>query len=230
MTLSEFFSGWCERYALQVRESSFERKMQVVQHLAPFMGLFLDQIRADEVEDAIAGVANRSPRQAQLALAALKQVLRSAQERGHVVDGGVLRVKRPRVEEREPRFLSWAEVDELAAACTEGRLIVVACLTGLRQGELFALRDSDLDFDAGAVLVTRAARAVVPSIERRLGKACAARTYLRSRDRHCGSSCWHGSRLRGDWSSRVRRVESGSGTTSWLGCFGRRYDASGSTG
>jgi integrase len=176
VTLSEFFSGWCERYALQVRESSFERKMQVVQHLAPFMGLFLDQIRADEVEDAIAGVANRSPRQAQLALAALKQVLRSAQERGHVVDGGVLRVKRPRVEEREPRFLSWAEVDELAAACTEGRLIVVACLTGLRQGELFALRDSDLDFDAGAVLVTRAARR--GAVDRTKTRQSVRRAYL----------------------------------------------------
>jgi integrase len=40
---------------------------------------------------------------------------------------------------------------------SEERLIVVACLTGLRQGELFALRDSDVDFDASAVVVTRAA-------------------------------------------------------------------------
>jgi integrase len=158
VTLNEFFGGWRERYAHQVRESSFERKMQAVPHLAAFMGLFLDQIRAADVEDEIASVANRSPRQAQLALAALKQVLRNAQERGHVVDGGVLRIKPPRVEEREPRFLSWSEVEELAAACTESRLILLACLTGLRQGELFALRDSDVDLEAGAVVVTRAAR------------------------------------------------------------------------
>ena len=138
MTLGEFFEGWRERYAQQVRLSSFERKMQAVR-IGPFMGLYVDQVRAAEVEDGIAAVAKRSPRQAQLALAALKQVLRNAQERGHVVDDAVLRIKPPRVEEREPRFLSWSEVEELAAACTEDRLIVLACLTGLRQGELLAL-------------------------------------------------------------------------------------------
>lgn len=157
VTLQEFFEGWCERYALQVRASTFERKLQAAAHLRPFMGLHLDQVRADDVEDAVAGVAKRSPRQAQLALAALKQVLRNAQERGHVVDGAVFRIKPPRVEEREPRFLSWSEVEHLAAACTEERLIVVACLSGLRQGELFALRDSDVDLDAGVVVVSRAA-------------------------------------------------------------------------
>lgn len=157
VTLGEFFEGWRERYAQQVRLSSFERKMQAVPHIRPFMGLYVDQVRAAEVEDGIAAVAKRSPRQAQLALAALKQVLRNAQERGHVVDDAVLRIKPPRVEEREPRFLSWSEVEELAAACTEDRLIVLACLTGLRQGELLALRDSDVDFDGSAVLVTRAA-------------------------------------------------------------------------
>jgi integrase len=158
VTLSEFFAGWRERYAHQVRESSFERKLQAVPHLAPFMGLFLEHVRAADVEDAIAGVAKRSPRQAQLALATLKQVLRNAQERGHVVDEAVLRIRPPRLEEREPRFLRWPEVEELAAACTEERLVVVACLTGLRQGELFALRDSDVDFETGAIVVTRAAR------------------------------------------------------------------------
>lgn len=157
VTLGEFFEGWRERYAHQVRASSFERKMQAVPHLRPFMGIYVDQVRAADVEDGITGVAKRSPRQAQLALAALKQVLRNAQERGHVIDDAVLRIKPPRVEEREPRFLSWSEVEELAAACTEERLIVLACLTGLRQGELFALRDSEVDVDAGAVVVTRAA-------------------------------------------------------------------------
>lgn len=158
VSLSEFFASWRERYAHQVRESSLERKLQVVPHLAPFMGLFLDQVRAAEVEDAIAGVAKRSPRQAQLTLAALKQVLRNAQERGHVVDEAVFRIKPPRLEERDPRFLSWSEVEDLAGACTEERLVVVACLTGLREGELFALRDSDVDFEAGSVSVTRSAR------------------------------------------------------------------------
>ncbi len=119
VTLVEFFDGWRDRYAQQVRPSSFDRKIQATPHLRPFLGLYLDQIRAAEVEDVITGVAKRAPRQAQLALAALKQILRNAQERGHVVDDAVLRIKPPRVEEREPRFLTWSEVEELAAACAE---------------------------------------------------------------------------------------------------------------
>jgi integrase len=41
------------------------------------------------------------------------------------------------------------------AYCTEPRLIMVAALTGLRLGELAALRDEDLDLDAPALTVRR---------------------------------------------------------------------------
>src|SRR5690349_7779757 len=41
--------------------------------------------------------------------------------------------------------------------CVEERLVVLACLTGLRQGELFALRDTDVDLDAAVLTVTRSA-------------------------------------------------------------------------
>ena len=48
------------------------------------------------------------------------------------------------------RFLTWPEVEELAAATVEpyGRLVQLAALTGLRQGELFALRDRSVDLHA----------------------------------------------------------------------------------
>jgi integrase len=221
VTLAEFFEGWRERYAHQVRASSFERKMQAVPHVRPFMGLYVDQVRAADVEDGIAGVAKRSPRQAQLALAALKQMLRNAQERGHVVDDAVLRIKPPRVEEREPRFLSWSEVEELAAACIEDRLIMLACLTGLRQGELFALRDSDVDFEAGAVVVTRAAH-----------RGTAVRTKTRQSVRRAYLSGLAKQAIREQLLARKPNegrlifpspsAAFGSGITSWRACSGRR--------
>lgn len=92
-------------------------------------------------------MANRSPRQAQLALGALKQVFETRRSADTSSTGEFFGSSLPRVEEREPRFLSWSEVEELAAACTEGRLILVACLTRLRQGELFALCDSSVDLE-----------------------------------------------------------------------------------
>ena len=47
------------------------------------------------------------------------------------------------------RFLEWPEVEELATATPEpyNRLVQVAALTGLRQGELFALGARSVDLD-----------------------------------------------------------------------------------
>jgi integrase len=53
------------------------------------------------------------------------------------------------------RFLEWAEVEELAAntAAPYGNMVMLAALTGLRQGELFALRDRNVDVDAKILIV-----------------------------------------------------------------------------
>jgi len=62
----------------------------------------------------------------------------------------------------EIRFLTRAEVDSLAKAAVEGEhqaldraLYVMAAMTGLRQGELIALRWQDVDRDARRVRVRR---------------------------------------------------------------------------
>ena len=39
-----------------------------------------------------------------------------------------------------------------------GNLVVFACLTGLRQGELFALRDRAVDLARSSIVVERSAR------------------------------------------------------------------------
>jgi integrase len=95
------------------------------------------------------------PRQAELALRLLKQILANAKERGHLVDDGVFRVKAPRRQAQEMRFLEWAEVEELAAntAAPYGNMVMLAALTGLRQGELFALRDRNVDLDAKVLII-----------------------------------------------------------------------------
>ena len=114
-TLGEFAAGWLDRYALRVRASTLERAHEVRQHLEVFAAYPLDEIRPAAVEDHIAALAKRAPRQAELALRLLKQMLANAKERGHLVDDGVFRVKAPRREPHEMRFLGWGEVEELAA-------------------------------------------------------------------------------------------------------------------
>src|SRR5262249_25910940 len=71
------------------------------------------------------------------------------------VDPAVFHVRVARPVEREPRFLTWKEADDLASWMPEyvSRVVPIAILTLLRRGEIFALRDGDVDFDAGAVAV-----------------------------------------------------------------------------
>src|SRR5215210_6523073 len=149
-TLGEFVAGWLDRYALRVRPSTLARVRQVLPHLEVFAHVALDEIRPAAVEDHVATLARRAPRQAELALRVLKQELANAKERGHLVDEGVFRVKAPRRDQREMRFLEWDEVEELAAntSAPYGNMVMLAALTGLRQGELFALRDRNVDLEA----------------------------------------------------------------------------------
>src|SRR5712691_10377018 len=158
-TLAEFVAGWLERYALRVRPSTLARVRQVLPHLDPFRSVALDEIRPAAVEDHVAALAPHAPRQAELALRVLKQVLGNAKERGHLVDEGVFRVKAPRRDPKEMQFLNWDDVEELAAntAAPYGNMVLLAALTGVRQGELFALRDRSIDLDALTVQVEHGA-------------------------------------------------------------------------
>src|SRR6266542_3600282 len=157
--LGEFAAGWLDRYALRVRPSTLARVRDVLPHLDAFRPFALDEIRPAAVEDHVAALAHRAPRQAELALRVLKQVLANAKERGHVIDEGVFRVKAPRRDQPEMRFLDWDEVEELAAntVVPYGNLVLLAALTGLRKGELFALRDRNVDLDAMTVQVEHGA-------------------------------------------------------------------------
>ena len=156
---SAFLDGWLERFEQRVRPSTYGRGVQALRTVRDLGRWRVHEIRAAEVEDRITAVGRRAPRQASIALQLLKQVFRSAQQRGHRVDAAIFEVRAPRHEEREPRFLMWSEVERLASYCAEGRLVVFAALTGLRQGEVFGFRRSDLDLASRIVRVERSSRA-----------------------------------------------------------------------
>jgi integrase len=58
------------------------------------------------------------------------------------------------------RILDWGEIERLAYETVEpyGNLVRFACLTGLRQGELFTLRDRALDLARRTIVVKAGAR------------------------------------------------------------------------
>lgn len=128
---------------------------EVFAKLEPLNDLPFERVRAPLVEDLMAELAGRTPRRAEMALALLKRILRSAEARGQVVDPAVFHVRVARPEEREPRFLTWDEAEEVrswmpAHVC---RVVPIAILTMLRRGELLGLRDTDIDFEHGAITI-----------------------------------------------------------------------------
>ncbi len=77
--------------------------------------------------------------------------MRSAASRS--VDRTVYGIRIARVEEREPRFLTWDEVLELQSWIPEyvSRIAPLAVLTMLRRGEILGLRDADVDLSIGSI-------------------------------------------------------------------------------
>jgi integrase len=159
-TFGEFKGTWLAAYERRSRPASVASVKASLAHLEHLDNRLIEAITAADVERQVTALARSTPRRAQLVLRVAKQVLRDAGERGQVVDAAILRLKPPRATEAERRFLSWREVEWLACETEDpyGNLIRFACLTGLRQGELFALRDRSIDV-AGRTLLVEASAA-----------------------------------------------------------------------
>ena len=124
-------------------------------YLAPLDDVALERIHRPLVEDLLADVATHAPRRAEMSLTLLKRVLKWAEERGQQVDRAIYGIRLAKADEREPRFLTWEEAEELQSWMPEyvRRIVPVAILTMLRRGEMHALRDQDVDFATGSIAV-----------------------------------------------------------------------------
>ena len=135
-------------------------------HLAPYFGeRALDRIDTRQVEQFIAsmlrsGLAAKSVRNY---LAVLGSIFELAIKRGWATENPVKRAEKPEITPcNEIRFLTLEELEALLRAVPddtlgsiEGTLYLTAAMTGLRQGELFALRWLDVDWLASKVGVRR---------------------------------------------------------------------------
>jgi integrase len=157
----DYATAWLARFErgaagrVRPRPGTAAMTREVFAKLEPLNDLPLERVRAPLVEDLMAELAGRTPRRAEMALALLKRILRSAEARGQVVDPAVFHVRVARPEEREPRFLTWDEAEEVRSWMPEHvcRVVPIAILTMLRRGELLGLRDADIDFEHGAITI-----------------------------------------------------------------------------
>jgi integrase len=134
-------------------------------HLVSNLGVQpLDRATPEQVEELIAAMRRngKGAKTIQNAVTLLYQVFEFGKRKGWCEANPCERVDRPQVEQNaDIRFLEMEEVEALLAAVpaddhlgpTDRALYLTATMTGLRQGELLALRWRDIDWPAGRVRV-----------------------------------------------------------------------------
>lgn len=159
-TVAEYLATWHEGRRPQIRSRSWDREGEHVRlHLAPLLGKFrLSRLRPDDVQRAYGqliaqGLAPATVRRVHNVLhAALEQAVRWRRLQTNVA--GL--VAAPRIPRREMTALSPEQARQLLETVRGDRLealFVVALTTGMRQGELLALRWECVDLDAGCARV-----------------------------------------------------------------------------
>lgn len=158
----EFAEKWLADYAkISVKPSTYSSYCDIFRlHLTPHLGhLLLSRVApvciqvlvARKLEDGL------SPKSVVNMLVPLKEMYRHAREWGYVQHDPTLAVKRPRIEHEEMDFLTHAEIRKFLEAVRPEfhTLFLTAILTGMRRGELLALKWGDIDWQSGQICVRR---------------------------------------------------------------------------
>jgi integrase len=144
---------WSERYwatVTNLRPSTLARDESYVKnHILPAFGCApLGSINRLDIQVWVSDLAGRrAPATVHKAHQILSKMLRAAVDSGYLQSNPCERVQLPRIERREMRFLTPTEVSKLTDSI-DGRyraLVLTAAHTGLRIGELLALRGGHVD-------------------------------------------------------------------------------------
>jgi integrase len=169
MTVGQWLTQWIEDARNTVTRKTHERYAGIVtQHLVPALGtLQLAKLAPVHVQgfysDALSsgrldGKGGLSPQTVVHFGRVLNLAMKRAKKLRLIASNPVEDATPPKVEEKEMQTLTDEQAGKLLAAASTTRLyvpIVVALATGLRRGELVALRWQDVDLDAGIIEVVR---------------------------------------------------------------------------
>jgi len=159
-TVKEFLEEWLEKSVKpNVKPTTYARyELDVRLHITPYIGSIpLSRLTPERVEKMLADlsetISENSRRHVFRVLSrALKVAVRWKRVARNVCDA----IEPPKAPEPELVILTAADVERLLKV-TEGdrlhALYVMAVHTGMRRGELFALRWSDIDFNEGVAWV-----------------------------------------------------------------------------
>lgn len=152
-TVAQYLNFWLESRKHQLTDSSYLRYQAFLKNILPELGrLPLSKLTAQVVQAFLAKKINAGV--AATSVRAMRTVIKSAMK--DAVDLGIIhtnvieRVKSPRIARRQTSTLSEEQVRQLLLAAKGDRLealYTLAVTTGMREGELLALRWKDVDLE-----------------------------------------------------------------------------------
>jgi integrase len=162
LTLSKYLDAWLEQQKDRVREGTYKPYEAIVRlHIKPTLGSTkLERLTAMQLERLYAqkldaGLSARRVRYIHVTIRkALKDAVRLQLLSRNVADSAIP----PRPSKQEIQPLTQKQMKALLEAAKDDKLYalyVLACTTGMRQGELLGLQWKDIDFDAGTLQVQR---------------------------------------------------------------------------
>jgi integrase len=162
LTLGEYLDGWLQDVKGTVRHSTHERyEYAIGPHIKPALGriklrdLTSAQVRWFYRERLDSGLAPATVHKLHVAL---HKALKAAVADGLIPRNAAAGIKLPRITREEIDPLNQEEVLRLLEAAHGDRLealYVLAIHTGMRQGELLALKWDDVDLERGVLRVRR---------------------------------------------------------------------------
>jgi integrase len=166
-SLSEFLDRWEAWAATQVSAKTLERYKELLKHhVRPHLGsMRLQKLKTVNFAELYGRLQRAKPEGAGLAPRTVGHVHRllhrvyvNAVKWGLCANNPVSAAEPPRVQQTEIEILAPDEIKEVLQGL-RGRpiypLTIVALATGMRRGEIVALRWSDIDLDAGRIRVER---------------------------------------------------------------------------
>ncbi len=161
-TLVEFIDQWRVKVLAQRKPSTQKAAgVHLRRYILPELGrLHLAQLTLEAQQTFVSKLSKKLSRKSILNVACtLSAILNTARLWGYVSEGMSLRklALPPRLERPRRRFFTAGEVRQIVAAAPEpyATIYLLAAMTGLRAGELFGLKVSDLDFERRVIYIRR---------------------------------------------------------------------------
>ena len=162
MTVAEYLVHWLRLAEMRLRPTTAHQYARLIEgHILPTLGgLPLGALRAEHIQALVSAKVDSGtgPATVILSLGVLRCALGQAHKWGMIDRNPAVGVVKPRQRRREMRTLSAEQARRLVNVAEGTRyaaLLQLAMTTGMRQGEILALRWSDIDFESGCLMVQR---------------------------------------------------------------------------